>query len=608
VWIKSFRIQNFKSFDDSGTCQLDRHINLIVGQNHSGKTALLKAIGRPLVGIPHRSSKLRRGEAGDPLSRVELEFVAAGQEAKDVALARNMSLQMPIPREWANALAAEAILDRVFSFPEVSFRTTRLASEGAQGGPNTGPYPSVRFPVDNDGQSFIHFSATPDRKGFRVHQMAHGGTDDASPHFDAVLASRTYYFDAQRIPQNDFVFGNATQLSTDAANLAQMLIILQANRSEYAEYVAQVRRVIPLIKWVSVVPSARNPQNVEIRIWNVDESTGRDDLTIPLAECGTGIGQVLSILYVVLKSEGNVIVVDEPNSFLHPRAAKALVGIFREDHKNQYIITTHSPEVIVASEPERLFVLGFADERTSVRVVDRSDLSNARHALDEIGSRLSDVFGADRVLWVEGPTEVECFPLLLRAVGRDVGGGVAIASLRNTGDLESRHGEVIADIYRNLSKAHVVLPTPIAVVFDGDKSGMANKEILKRAFGDVLRFLSRRCYENYLINDAAVSAVLNMQKSFQESPTNEEAVQKWIAAHGKDAAFKASQHEPYSAEWLSNVDAPRLLDALFQELSASKEIYRKTVHSVELTRWLVQNDRPAIQELIEFVAALVPED
>src|SRR5205807_561938 len=96
------------------------------------------------------------------------------------------------------------------------------------------------------------------------------------------------------------------------------------------------------------------------------ETTGRDDLAIPLAECGTGIGQVLSILYVVLKSEGNIIIIDEPNSFLHPRAAKALVSILREDRRNQYIISTHSPEVIVAAEPDRLFVLRFASEKTEV--------------------------------------------------------------------------------------------------------------------------------------------------------------------------------------------------------------------------------------------------
>src|SRR5262249_21336582 len=163
-----------------------------------------------------------------------------------------------------------------------------------------------------------------------------------------------------------------------------------------AEYVRQVRRVIPLIKWVSIVPSKERGQNVEIRIWNVDESSGRDDLTVPLAECGTGIGQVLSILFVVLKSEGNIIVIDEPNSFLHPRAAKALVSILKGDSKNQYIISTHSPEIIVASNPDRFFMLEFLDETTKVHEVIRGDLEKARQVLEEIGSRLSDVFGADK--------------------------------------------------------------------------------------------------------------------------------------------------------------------------------------------------------------------
>ena len=197
-------------------------------------------------------------------------------------------------------------------------------------------------------------------------------------------------------------------------------------------------------------------------------------------------------------SRGNVIVIDEPNSFLHPRAAKALIGILKEDRSNQYVISTHSPEIIVSSDPDRFFSLKFSDEMTSVTDVARSDLVSIKQVLGEVGAQLSDVFGADSVLWVEGPTEVQCFPLLLRAAGRALDSGLTIAPLRSTGDLESRHGAVVADIYRNLSSAHTILPTAVGVSLDGDKRGIKEKENLERAFGSILHFLKRRCYENYL--------------------------------------------------------------------------------------------------------------
>ena len=36
--------------------------------------------------------------------------------------------------------------------------------------------------------------------------------------------------------------------------------------------------------------------------------------------------------------------------------------------------------------------------------------------LAEIGKRLSDVFGAENILWVEGQTEEQCYPLIITGV------------------------------------------------------------------------------------------------------------------------------------------------------------------------------------------------
>jgi len=603
VWIKSFKIENYKSFDNSGLRDLGRGINVVIGQNHSGKTALLGALARRFRAIPHKSSRLRRTEAPNPISVLDLDFVVAGSEVRDIALAQQMNLQMPVPSDKGH-LGPKGVLQWVLSLPEMVLSVQGTAHENGKSSWSQPHYPSNNlFPINALNQNFIHFNVNQTRTDFHIAHMSPGANDYFSFHFVGPLADHTYYFDAQRIPQNDFAFGSAERLSSDAANLAQVLNVLQANRSEFAEYVSQVRRIVPLIKWISVVPSKERGQNVEIRIWNVDESTGRDDLTVPLAECGTGIGQVLSILYVVLKSEGNIIVIDEPNSFLHPRAAKALVSMLRNDSKNQYIVSTHSPEILVASDPDRLFMLKFVEEATQVQQIARGDIGNAKEVLDEIGSRLSDVFGADRVLWVEGPTETECYPLLLKAEGRELEFGTAIAPLRNTGDLESRHGEAIADIYRNLSSAYALLPSPIGVSLDGDKRDMPNLKTLERAFGKIITFLPRRCYENYLLHPAAIAHLLNATGSVE---TSETSVRDWFRNRGSEPKYKVSKHEPLSAAWSQEVDAPALLDDLFQELSAGREIYRKTLHSPQLTKWLLENDRGSLEELIKYVVALIP--
>jgi hypothetical protein len=40
-------------------------------------------------------------------------------------------------------------------------------------------------------------------------------------------------------------------------------------------------------------------EQVQISIWPLDPNSERDDLVIPLSEYGTGIGQVLALLYVL---------------------------------------------------------------------------------------------------------------------------------------------------------------------------------------------------------------------------------------------------------------------------------------------------------------------
>lgn len=453
----------------------------------------------------------------------------------------------------------------------------------------------------------MNVSVLGDTGNIHVSQIAAGENDTFGARLGPALQPHVYFFDAQRIPQSSYSFGRSSDLQSNASNLAEVLNVLQSSRTAFAEYVTQVARVIPAIKWVSVAPSPSQSQHVEIRIWNVSDATGRDDLAIPLAECGTGVGQVLSILYVRMRSTGNLIVIDEPNSFLHPRAAKALIGILKEDKSNQYVISTHSSEIIVASDPDRFFSLRFADEKTTVTEVARSDLSSVRQVLDELGSQLSDVFGADSVIWVEGPTEVQCFPMLLQAVGRSTDPGLAIAPLRSTGDLEGRHGRAVADIYRNLSAAGTILPRTLAVSLDGDKRDMKDQESLERAFGAKLHFLGRRCFDNYLLHPAAICAVLNSTPTFATAAIDSARVSEWIRVNGANEKFKPQGHEILSAGWLEAIDAPVLLDELFQSLSDAREIYRKPLHSVELTQWLLQNDADFLRELVLYVVALIPE-
>ena len=55
MYISRLQLLNYKSFRDSGVLEFQPGINIIVGANNSGKTALLEALSLSFVTSPHRS-------------------------------------------------------------------------------------------------------------------------------------------------------------------------------------------------------------------------------------------------------------------------------------------------------------------------------------------------------------------------------------------------------------------------------------------------------------------------------------------------------------------------------------------------------------------------
>jgi AAA15 family ATPase/GTPase len=91
VRIKSFRITNYKSFEDSGVHELAPHMNVIVGQNNVGKTALPQAIAQKIESKPHRRTSQRRGQPLNRLSTIEMDFSSTGLDTRDLIMSGGLA-------------------------------------------------------------------------------------------------------------------------------------------------------------------------------------------------------------------------------------------------------------------------------------------------------------------------------------------------------------------------------------------------------------------------------------------------------------------------------------------------------------------------------------
>ena len=182
----------------------------------------------------------------------------------------------------------------------------------------------------------------------------------------------TYVFRAERFGLGRSPISERPPLQTNARNLATCLLELQGrNTSRFNRFVSLIQEIFPSVRGISVAQAHNDVSQIEILVWNVDPSTERADLTVSLEESGTGIGQVLSILYVaIVEDTGKLLVIDEPNSFLHPSASRKLISILEQFGQHQYIISTHSPEIIARSRPDTLHILKRGDYQTTVQMME----------------------------------------------------------------------------------------------------------------------------------------------------------------------------------------------------------------------------------------------
>ncbi|WP_371357146.1 ATP-dependent endonuclease, partial [Hydrocoleum sp. CS-953] len=347
------------------------------------------------------------------------------------------------------------------------------------------------------------------------------------------LKGQIYRFNSERFHIGSCLTGDSLILEPNASNLAEVInqIQLRGKRKIYEKFNQYVNMMFPEIKEVSAriqeQKSYIDNNSLEVLVWSPEAlEEDEEDLALKLADCGTGVSQVLAILYVVVTaSEPKTIIIDEPQSFLHPNLIRKLINIFKEFPQHQYFIATHSPIVISEANPAKILQLSYSDGETKTKIINSKETTELRSLLIELGVSLSDVFGADAILWVEGPTEERCFPRILEELcfprtSEEFGylsmKGIQIMAVKDTGRLERKNARIIFDIYDKLSGGNTLFPPAIGFILDSENRTEKEKQDISRRGKEKVKFLERCTYENYLLHPQAIFEILK-----QENPSVE---------------------------------------------------------------------------------------
>jgi predicted ATPase len=601
--IKKLLIKNYKSFFEETAFEFHPGFNVLLGGNSSGKTSVLEAIEiTKFSNKPHRSirniiepdtlwTSASSVELGIELNRAELMKHMSGIGEVAISLdATQIQTYSHAPNKLFEKLSRESV--------RADMR--RVHGQAVQG--------RIVFPDWPTGFRDLstHSSFAALRIDVKTPSASSVGiTTQANHDLNALynlLQARTYRFASDRaVTAISAHAAGGGALLPDCSNLAFCINHLQTtNRDLFDQLNALLHRIFPLIHWVGAPPNGSN--QFELKVHTVPGREKRADLAVSISEVGNGVFNALAMLYVALTAQlQQFLLLEEPNSFLHPRALRELLAILAEvGSQHQFFITTHSSDVLRSLKASSVTLLKNDGCVTTIEQTAGQKLTEFRAGLIDLGIRLTDLHGCDSVLWVEGETEEAIFPSLLSHFHPEKAEGIAVLPLHSTGDFESKKMKPgkVAEIYRTLSESSFLAPPMVAIALDREGRNKTEIDQIESDCAGTAHFLQRPMFEDYLLNANAIAHVIN--DSFGTSVDDDEvngAIER-AKAHGTCFLHPRSKTN-------KELHAAKTLENIFESLGGAGASYRKTEHGPKLANWILKNKPEEFAELEDWFGKIL---
>ena len=594
--LKRLKITNYKSFFGTTEFNFEPGFNILLGANSSGKTSVLEAIAYDqLADAPHISI-LNSDEPGHiPTNKpiVDLGFEVSIKETIKLTSPHQVFILGLGVEQGHFYTQQEHEVERRLSDEALYIEVRRDLTRSSFVRIGFEDWPSMWRDV-NSNETLPGSQIGLDGRPSSINNFAIGNSDIAN--ILRNVSSKIYRFHSERAVQPLYGHHPSGELLPNSANLAYCINHLQSNNTNLFEKLNRfLNRVFPTVHWVSAPPNGNG--QFELKVHTMKTDLNRGDLAVPISRVGTGVGNALGMLYVALTAQTpRTILLEEPNSFLHPRALRELLAILSEvGGMHQFFVTTHSSDVLRTIKASTVTLLEHDGQQTTFKQTTGKKLHELQAGLIDLGISLTDLHGCDKVLWVEGETEEAVFPILLRKYFPDQAQGIAVLPLYATGDFESRKYEPkkVAEIYSRLSKGSFLAPPMVAIALDRERRRASEITQVEKDCEGIVHFLPRTMLEDYMLDAAAIAAILSQDSDNTISTADVTTALEKAQSSGSCLLNSGNKRS-------SELHAAKVLQFIFQELKTLE--YHKTAHGPEIVEWLLEHKPGSLAELKDWLA------
>ena len=426
--IVNLRVRNFRSFGDKPTeIIFGDGVNLIVGENNVGKSAILKSLDvlkgeyslTPNDYYKGGGNRELQIEAEAKLSKAELRrFVVPFASPHHMDKEKVERISSDIGNKICIAYSSRRGYylrfgglhisgDRGEMISHLDTAGDRVSTEWTDGILKKYFQPANRLSLF----AIVKKSLTETKVGSLHFRF------DAGDSFRDLLKKKAKSF--SEIRQSPEGVSDHVLESFDGRQVADVLFTLKngnrIQRAKFEEIKAKFNELFPNLKLEIVKESRDSPPRIVIEKTSIEYE-------VPIGLVGAGIGEMIIFLTHLIASKDMVFGLDMPELHFHPHAQRLLRNIIREQsQKNQFLLITHSPTFIEPRQIENLVVVREVDAETTVAQInpDYFEENERLRLFRQIDAGNKEFFFSRRVLLVEGPTETGAMPIFAEALNKD---------------------------------------------------------------------------------------------------------------------------------------------------------------------------------------------